>query len=186
MIDVTSRAATDGIDTSRNVYDVLEERGFIGQSSDGPGLREALADPVEPPITAYSGFDPTASSLHVGNLLSIMLLAHMQRHGHRPIALIGGGTGMIGDPTDKSATRPILTLEQIEQNIAGDAPAVRALPRFRGRAFRGQSARAAGEQCRLAVAAALHRVPARHRQAFQRQPVARATRPTGTGWRAGA
>lgn len=122
MVDVTSRIATDGIDTTRNVYDVLEERGFIGQASDGPGLREALADPVGRPLTAYVGFDPTATSLHVGHLLSIMTLAHLQRHGHRPIALIGGGTGMIGDPTDKSSTRPILTLEQIELNIAGMRP----------------------------------------------------------------
>ncbi len=122
MVDVTSRIATDGIDTTRNVYDVLEERGFIGQASDGPGLREALADPAGRPLTAYVGFDPTATSLHVGHLLSIMTLAHLQRHGHRPIALIGGGTGMIGDPTDKSSTRPILTLEQIELNIAGMRP----------------------------------------------------------------
>lgn len=122
MVDVTSRIATDGIDTTRNVYDVLAERGFIGQASDGPGLREALADPAGRPLTAYVGFDPTATSLHVGHLLSIMTLAHLQRHGHRPIALIGGGTGMIGDPTDKSSTRPILTLEQIELNIAGMRP----------------------------------------------------------------
>ncbi len=122
MVDVTSRVVTDGIDTTRNVYDVLEERGFIGQASDGPGLREALADPAGRPLTAYVGFDPTATSLHVGHLLSIMTLAHLQRHGHRPIALIGGGTGMIGDPTDKSSTRPILTLEQIELNIAGMRP----------------------------------------------------------------
>jgi tyrosyl-tRNA synthetase len=122
MVDVTSRVVTDGIDTTRNVYDVLAERGFIGQASDGPGLREALADPAGRPLTAYVGFDPTATSLHVGHLLSIMTLAHLQRHGHRPIALIGGGTGMIGDPTDKSSTRPILTLEQIELNIAGMRP----------------------------------------------------------------
>ncbi|HEY8598616.1 MAG TPA: tyrosine--tRNA ligase [Thermomicrobiales bacterium] len=122
MVDVTNRTVHDGIDTTRNVYDVLEERGFIAQSSDGPGLREALAEPAGRPVTAYVGFDPTATSLHVGHLLSIMTLAHLQRHGHRPIALIGGGTGMIGDPTDKASTRPILTLEQIEQNIAGMRP----------------------------------------------------------------
>jgi tyrosyl-tRNA synthetase len=113
---------TDGLDTGRNVYDVLEERGFIAQVSDGPGLRAALADPAGRPVTVYVGFDPTATSLHIGHLLSIMTLAHLQRHGHRPIALIGGGTGMIGDPTDKASTRPILTLEQIERNIAGMRP----------------------------------------------------------------
>jgi len=122
MIDLTSRAATEGIDTSRNVYDVLEERGLIGQVSDGPGLRAALADPANNPVSVYVGFDPTATSLHIGHLMSIMTLAHFQRHGHRPIALIGGGTGMIGDPTDKASQRPILTLEQIGHNIAGMQP----------------------------------------------------------------
>ncbi len=122
MVDATSRMQTDGLDTGRNVYDVLEERGFIAQVSDGPGLRAALADPAGRPVTVYVGFDPTATSLHIGHLLSIMTLAHLQRHGHRPIAVIGGGTGMIGDPTDKASTRPILTLEQIERNIAGMRP----------------------------------------------------------------
>lgn len=135
MVDLTTRAVSDGIDTTRNVYDVLEERGFVEIVSDGPGLREALADPIHRPITVYQGFDPTASSLHIGNLLGIMLLAHMQRHGHRPIALIGGGTGMIGDPTDKSATRPILTLEQIEQNIAGQRPQFARYLDFEGGRF---------------------------------------------------
>jgi tyrosyl-tRNA synthetase len=122
MVDPTERAATAGIDTSRNVYDVLEERGLIGQVSDRPGLRAALADPANNPVSVYVGFDPTATSLHIGHLLSIMTLAHFQRHGHRPIALIGGGTGMIGDPTDKASQRPILTLEQIGRNIAGMRP----------------------------------------------------------------
>jgi len=122
MVDLTSRAATAGIDTSRNVYDVLEERGLIGQVSDAAGLRAALADPAHNPVSVYVGFDPTAMSLHIGHLMSIMTLAHFQRHGHRPIALIGGGTGMIGDPTDKASQRPILTLEQLGHNIAGMQP----------------------------------------------------------------
>jgi len=122
MVDLTSRAATAGIDTSRNVYDVLEERGLIGQVSDAAGLRAALADPAHNPVSVYVGFDPTATSLHIGHLMSIMTLAHFQRHGHRPIALIGGGTGMIGDPTDKASQRPILTLEQLGHNIAGMQP----------------------------------------------------------------
>jgi len=122
MVDLTSRAATEGLDTSRNVYDVLEERGLIGQVSDAAGLRAALADPANNPVSVYVGFDPTATSLHIGHLMSIMTLAHFQRHGHRPIALIGGGTGMIGDPTDKASQRPILTLEQIGRNIAGMQP----------------------------------------------------------------
>ena len=135
MVDLTSKMLNDGIDTTRNVYDVLDERGFIGQSSDGPGLRAALADPAGHPVTAYVGFDPTATSLHIGHLLSIMTLAHLQRHGHRPIALIGGGTGMIGDPTDKASTRPILTLEQIELNIAGMRPQFARYLDFEGERF---------------------------------------------------
>ena len=67
-------------------------------------------------VTCYIGFDPTASSFHVGNLVPIMALAHMQRHGHRPIALVGGGTGLVGDPSGKDQMRQILTYEEIQQN----------------------------------------------------------------------
>lgn len=122
MVDTTAPGVTAGIDRERNVFDVLEERGLIGQVSDAAGLRAALADPAGHPVTVYVGFDPTATSLHIGHLMSIMTLAHFQQHGHRPIALIGGGTGMIGDPTDKASQRPILTLEQIGRNIAGMRP----------------------------------------------------------------
>lgn len=95
-----------------NVLDTLTERGFVNQVSDMEGLRRAL----EKPITLYCGFDPTADSLHAGNLVLIMTLAHFQRHGHRPIALIGGGTTMVGDPTGRSADRPIMTYDQIAAN----------------------------------------------------------------------
>jgi tyrosyl-tRNA synthetase len=98
-----------------NVLDVLVERGFVKDISDEKGLRAAL----ESPITMYIGFDPTASSLHVGNLLSIMVLAWMQRLGHRPVALVGGGTGLVGDPTGRTTGRPMLTDEQIEDNLKG-------------------------------------------------------------------
>jgi tyrosyl-tRNA synthetase len=135
MVDVTERVVADGIDTSRNVIDVLEERGFIAQVSDGPGLRAAASDPANRPITMYIGFDPTATSFHIGNLVSIMTMAHFQRHGHRVLALIGGGTGMIGDPTDKASTRPILTLEQIDRNIAGLLPQFARYLDFEGRRF---------------------------------------------------
>lgn len=101
-----------------NVLDVLRERGFIAEVSDEAGLRHAL----EAPITVYNGYDPTATSLHVGHQLTLMMLAHLQRHGHRPIALLGGGTGMIGDPTDRAAQRPILTREQLEHNISALRP----------------------------------------------------------------
>ena len=96
-----------------NAFDVLMERGFIEQVSDAEGLRAA----VEQPITCYVGFDPSASSYHVGSLVPIMALAHMQRHGHRPIAVVGGGTGMIGDPSDKDEMRKLLTVEQIDANL---------------------------------------------------------------------
>ena len=97
-----------------NVFDVLTERGFVEQVSDAEGVRGA----VERPITCYVGFDPSASSFHVGNLVPIMALAHMQRHGHRPIAVIGGGTGMVGDPSGKTEMRQLLSVEQIDANLA--------------------------------------------------------------------
>lgn len=95
--------------------DTLHERGFVENISDEAGLRAAM----QRPIAYYIGFDPTAESLHVGNLLGIMTMAQLQRHGHRPIVVVGGGTGMIGDPTDKRAERQLLTLERIEANMAG-------------------------------------------------------------------
>jgi tyrosyl-tRNA synthetase len=81
--------------SQKTVYDLFVERGFLEQVTDEANLRELLKRKV----TCYIGFDPTASSFHVGNLVPIMSLAHMQRHGHRPIALVGGGTGLVGDPS---------------------------------------------------------------------------------------
>lgn len=98
-----------------SVYDIFQERGFIAQVTDEFLIRELLA---EEKVTCYIGFDPTATSLHIGSLVPIMALAHMQRHGHRPIALIGGGTGLIGDPSGKTEMRQILTREQIDHNAA--------------------------------------------------------------------
>jgi len=98
-----------------NVYDELKARGFVEQVSDEDGLYAAL----EKPISCYIGYDPSASSLHVGNLLTIMTLAHMQRYGHRPIALVGGGTGMVGDPSGKTEMRQLLTVEGIQRNLEG-------------------------------------------------------------------
>ncbi len=95
--------------TATNVLDTLRERGFVAQVSDEPAFRRVLDSG---PITVYQGFDPTATSLHVGNLVGIMTLAHFQRAGHRPIAVVGGGTGMIGDPSDRKDTRPLLTVKQ--------------------------------------------------------------------------
>ena len=96
-----------------NVFDILSGRGFIEQSTDEHALRRQLSQPV----TCYVGFDPTASTLHVGHLLPIMALMHMQKAGHRVIALVGGGTGMIGDPSGKTKMREILTKEKIESNV---------------------------------------------------------------------
>ena len=94
---------------------VLAERGFIHQISDASGLDARAA---AGPITAYVGYDATASSLHIGNLLTIMMLRWLQKTGHRPIALMGGGTSKIGDPSGKDASRNLLANEQIDGNIA--------------------------------------------------------------------
>src|ERR1041385_1255604 len=96
------------------LYDELEWRGMLYDSTDG--LREQLASER---VTAYIGFDPTSSSLHVGSLLTVMGLARLQRFGHSPIAIVGGGTGMIGDPSGKTQERQLLTREQVDENVAG-------------------------------------------------------------------
>ena len=95
---------------------VLLERGHVYQATDLQGLDAAA---LKGPISAYIGFDATASSLHVGNLVQIMTLRRLQQTGHRPIVLMGGGTTKVGDPSDKTAQRPLLTDETIAANIAG-------------------------------------------------------------------
>jgi len=97
-----------------NVFDEFEWRGLVYDST--PGLRELLD---REKLTAYIGFDPTAASLHVGSLLPIMCLARLQRCGHSPIAIAGGGTGMIGDPSGKTVERQLLTREKVEENLQG-------------------------------------------------------------------
>jgi tyrosyl-tRNA synthetase len=96
----------------KTVYDVFVERGFIEKVTDEEKVPEVLKGKV----TCYIGFDPTASSFHVGSLVPIMSLAHMQRHGHQPIALVGGGTGLVGDPSGKDEMRQILTYDEIAKN----------------------------------------------------------------------
>src|SRR5437763_13501747 len=97
-----------------NLYDELQWRGLVSEATDG--LADAFANER---VTAYIGFDPTASSLHVGSLLPVMALARFQRFGHTPIAIAGGGTGMIGDPSGKSQERTLLSLDAINANLEG-------------------------------------------------------------------
>ena len=98
--------------TSPDLLRDLEWRGFVQQAT--PGLAAHFA---RGPVTAYCGFDPTAPSLQLGNLMPLMLLANLQRGGHRPIVLMGGGTGLIGDPSGKAGERPLLSKEQIRENL---------------------------------------------------------------------
>ena len=96
-----------------NVFHVLKERGFIEQCTHEEEIEKLLG---EESVSFYIGFDPTADSLHIGHFIQIMVMAHMQRHGHRPIALIGGGTTMIGDPSGRTDMRQVMTPERIAEN----------------------------------------------------------------------
>ncbi|MDR1313579.1 MAG: tyrosine--tRNA ligase [Deltaproteobacteria bacterium] len=102
-----------------NAYRALQERGFNYQVTDEEGLQELFS---KGPVSAYIGFDATADSLHVGHLLPLMALSWLNRLGHRPIALLGGGTSMVGDPSGRREARKILSLEDIEANGRGIAP----------------------------------------------------------------
>ena len=97
-----------------DLYDELAWRGMVYDTTEG--LREVIA---RESLTAYIGFDPTAASLHVGSLLQVMALARLQRFGHSPIALVGGGTGLIGDPSGKAVERSLLTLDRVDVNVRG-------------------------------------------------------------------
>jgi len=97
-----------------DLYSELAWRGLVYDATEG--VRDALAAGQ---VTGYIGFDPTAASLHVGNLLVMVALAHLQRAGHSPIAVVGGGTGLIGDPSGKTIERQLLTVEQVERNVGG-------------------------------------------------------------------
>ncbi len=100
--------------TRTTMLETLKERGFVEAITE----EDKLAAALEKPITCYVGYDPTATSLHAGNLVTIMALAHMQRAGHRVVVLIGGGTGMIGDPSGKTEMRKVLGREEIDANAA--------------------------------------------------------------------
>ncbi len=96
-----------------HILDVLKERGFIAQTT----FEDELYKQLEEPTTFYVGFDPTADSLHIGHYIPIMAMAHMQKAGHKPIALMGGGTAMIGDPSGKTDMRKMMTVETIDNNV---------------------------------------------------------------------
>ncbi|MEX0885513.1 MAG: tyrosine--tRNA ligase [Phycisphaeraceae bacterium] len=112
-----------------NAYDALAERGLIAQATH-EDMRERLARP----LVAYCGFDPTADSLHVGSLVPIMALAHLQRCGHRPVVVIGGATGLVGDPSGKTEARQMLTPEQIDRHAEAIAGQIGRIVRFDGSA----------------------------------------------------
>ncbi len=117
MTSQTIDAAVIARQQGASALDYLQARGYVQDASDADGLRRHLAG--ESPITAYIGFDPTAASLHVGHLMGIMMLAVLQRFGHRPIALAGGGTTMVGDPSGKTSVRPVMTEAEIARNLGG-------------------------------------------------------------------
>ena len=96
-----------------HVLDTLKERGFLAQMT----FPEELYEQLKEPTTFYVGFDPTADSLHIGHYIPIMAMAHMQKAGHKPIALMGGGTAMIGDPSGKTDMRKMMTVETIDNNV---------------------------------------------------------------------
>ena len=99
--------------TMAHVLDILKERGFLAQMT----FPEELYEQLKEPTTFYVGFDPTADSLHIGHYIPIMAMAHMQKAGHKPIALMGGGTAMIGDPSGKTDMRKMMTVETIDNNV---------------------------------------------------------------------
>ena len=142
------------------VFDTLKkERGFVSQCSTRKGCARSHSERV----TFYIGFDPTAESLHIGHLQQLMFMAHLQRAGHRPIALVGGGTTRIGDPTGRTESRKIMPVE----TIAANAELFRKqISRFLD--FSGDKALML-DNAPMARAAELHRVPSRHRGALLRQ-----------------
>ena len=103
----------DNVSQHTNVYDVLKERGFIEQTTDDEAIRELLG---KEKIKFYIGFDPTADCLHVGHFMQVIIMMYMQKFGHTPVVLIGGGTGMVGDPSGRTDMRQMMTVETIQHN----------------------------------------------------------------------
>ena len=118
-------------DAADNFYNLLHRRGLIAQATAEPDtLRDRLDASTHGPTAGYIGFDPTADSLHVGSLLPIMLLAHLQRCGHTPVVLLGGATAMIGDPSGKTESRQMLSRSQIDSNAMSIAEQIGRIVRF--------------------------------------------------------
>ena len=105
----------DSVSEHDNVYDVLKERGFIEQSTDEEKVRELLQNEK---VKFYIGFDPTADCLHVGHFMQVIIMMYMQKYGHTPVVLLGGGTGFVGDPSGRTDMRQMMTPETIENNCA--------------------------------------------------------------------
>ena len=103
----------DGISEFDNVFDVLKERGFIEQTTDEEKIRKLLS---EEKIKFYIGFDPTADCLHVGHFMQVIIMMYMQKYGHTPVVLLGGGTGMVGDPSGRTDMRKLMGVETIDDN----------------------------------------------------------------------
>ena len=125
IVDAITEARASGL----GPLDYLQTRGYVQDVSDPTGLREAFAAGI---VTAYVGFDPTAPSLHVGHMLGMMMLASLQRFGHRPIALGGGGTALVGDPSGKTATRAIVSEAEIRANLESILPQFQRYLDFEG------------------------------------------------------
>ena len=151
-----------------DIFTELQWRGLIHQTTADDKLPGWLNDSSR---TVYAGFDPTADSLHVGSLLPLMMLRRFQKFGHRPIALVGGATGMIGDPSGKSAERNLLSPEALAANMTGIESQMRELLDFDA----GKIGCSAGEQQRLDEGIFLHRVSSRRWQELpgQRHALAR-------------
>ena len=112
---MNSKLIPDNVSKYDNVYDVLKERGFIEQSTDEDKVRELLKNEK---VKFYIGFDPTADCLHVGHFMQVIIMMYMQKFGHTPVVLIGGGTGMVGDPSGRTDMRQVMSVETIEHNCA--------------------------------------------------------------------
>ncbi len=132
MSKVSGDSAIQAREAGVHVVDYLKDRGYVYDISDETSLRKAFDDGV---VTAYIGFDPTAQSLHIGNQLGIMLLAVLQRFGHQPIALGGGGTALVGDPSGRTSVRDVLSEEQIRQNLRSILPQFDRFLDFKGNRF---------------------------------------------------